>query len=217
MGERERKNGEEGGERNLYKSVLNFIAFEAVLQLALWLWEKVTDWGTFGVSAATAAGSAGVSAAVLTVLGSKCSKKAKANCILAMLLFLLLVVVAVVVVALLIMQARSSQAEPRVVLAPSAIPLATLATLAANRWHFCMPSSRFQFCLRKWALGSNACLAYHPPLSRSPPLSPLDYLLSAAVAPVRSRSQVSFESRLASLIKMSGKVVEFMACLLAAL
>lgn len=35
MGERERKNGEEGGERNLYKSVLNFIAFEAVLQLAL--------------------------------------------------------------------------------------------------------------------------------------------------------------------------------------
>lgn len=113
MGERERKNGEEGGERNLYKSVLNFIAFEAVLQLALWLWEKVTDWGTFGVSAATAASSAGVSAAVLTVLGSKCSKKAKANCILAMLLFLLLVVVVVVVVALLIMQARSSQAEPR--------------------------------------------------------------------------------------------------------
>lgn len=219
MGERERKNEDEGGERNLYKSVLNFIAFEAVLQLALWLWEKVTDWGTFGVSAATAAGSAGVSAAVLTVLGSKCSKKAKANCILAMLLFLLLVVFVVVVVALLIMQARSSQAEPRVVLAPSAIPLATLATLAANRWHFCMPSSRFQFCLRKWALGSNACLGCHPSLSLplSLPLSPLDYLLSAAVAPVRSRSQVSFESRLASLIKMSGKVVEFMACLLAAL
>lgn len=210
MGERERKNGDEGGKRNLYKSVLNFIAFEAVLQLALWLWEKVTDWGTFGGSAATAAASAGVSAAVLTVLGSKCSKKAKANCILAMLLFLLLVVE----VALLIMQARSSQAEPRVVLAPSAIPL---ATLAANRWHFCMPSSRFQFCLRKWALGSNACLGYHPSLSRSLPLAPLDYLLSAAVAPVRSRSQVSFESRLASLIKMSGKVVEFMACLLAAL
>lgn len=159
MGKRERR-------ENIYKSVLNFIAFEAVLQLALWLWEKVTDWGTFGVSAATAAGSAGVSAAVLTVLGSKCSKKAKANCILAMLLFLLLVVV-VVVVALLIMQARSSQAEPRVVLAPSAIPLATLATLAANRWHFCMPSSRFQFCPRKWALGSNACLGCHPSLSRS--------------------------------------------------
>lgn len=35
MGERERKNEDEGGERNLYKSVLNFIAFEAVLQLAL--------------------------------------------------------------------------------------------------------------------------------------------------------------------------------------
>lgn len=35
MGKRERKNEDKGGERNLYKSVLNFIAFEAVLQLAL--------------------------------------------------------------------------------------------------------------------------------------------------------------------------------------
>lgn len=60
-----------------------------------------------------------------------------------MLLFLLLVAAVVVVVALLIMQARSSQAVLRVVLAPSAMPLATLATLAANRWHFCMPSQSF--------------------------------------------------------------------------
>lgn len=107
-----------------------------------------------------------------------------------MLLFLLLV--AVVVVALLIMQARSSQAVPRVVLAPSAMPLATLATLAANRWHFCMPSQSFPvLSLRKWALGSNACQGCPP--SPSPPLSfpSLDYLLSAAaaMAPVRSRSQ----------------------------
>lgn len=105
-------------------------------------------------------------------------------------MLLLLLVAVVVVVALLIMQARSSQAVPRVVLAPSAMPLATLATLAANRWHFCMPSQSFPvLSLRKWALGSNACQGC-PPL----PLSPLDYLLllsaaAAAMAPVRSRSQ----------------------------
>lgn len=133
-----------------------------------------------------------------------------------MLLFLLLVAVVVVVVALLIMQARSSQAVLRVVLAPSAMPLATLATLAANRWHFCMPSQSFPvLSLRKWALGSNACLGCPPPPSLSLPLTTccccLLWHLFAVVA------KVSFESRLASLIKMSGKVVEFMACLLAAL
>lgn len=119
-------------------------------------------------------------------------KIAKANCILAMLLFLLQVVVAVVVVALLIMQARSTQAVPLKWFLPRQqchlprLPhwLPIVGTFACRR-------SRFQFSLRKWALGSNACLGCPP--SHSPPLSlyPLYYLLllSAAVAPVRSCSQ----------------------------